>query len=161
MKRAKHSKLFSGQVLSELCYQARWRLLVPGPADLAPRPSRTSGGCKAARSTVPDMVLEPLRGTGSPSECAVHVCFSPSWARCLCRPQTPSTLGSSPQSGSSGLWPGEVSIPPSTSAHSILPMGCSGQEKLLLTVTGAEGRFQPVTQGFVQLMGPETKTPKK
>ena len=68
---------------------------------------------------------------------------------------------SSPQSGSSGLWPGEVSIPPSTSAHSILPMGCSGQEKLLLTVTGAEGRFQPVTQGFVQLMGPETKTPKK
>ena len=39
-------------------------------------------------------------------------------------------------------------------------MGCSGQEKLLLTVTGAEGRFQPVTQGFVQLMGRDKNTKK-
>lgn len=70
---------------------------------------------------------------------------------------------SSPWSGSSGVWPGEVSIPPSTSAHSILPMGCSEAKRgFSLTVTGAEGRIQPVTQArFCTANGSRIKNTKK
>ena len=51
---------FQATCFLSLCYQARLQLLVPGPADLAPRPSWTSGRCEAANSTVPDTVQEPL-----------------------------------------------------------------------------------------------------
>lgn len=51
---------FQATCFLSLCYQARLRLLVPGPSDLAPRPSQTSGRCEAANSTAPDTVQEPL-----------------------------------------------------------------------------------------------------